>query len=31
MFDKNVPLSRAEQREQFGFPQNPRQAKSVLQ
>jgi site-specific DNA recombinase len=28
---KNVPLSWAEQRQQFGFPQNPRQAKSVLQ
>jgi site-specific DNA recombinase len=27
---KNVPLSWAEQREQFGFPQNPRAAKSVL-
>jgi len=28
---KNVPLSWAEQRQQFGFLQNPRQAKSVLQ
>jgi len=28
---KDVPLSWAEQREQFGFPQNPRQAQSVLQ
>jgi site-specific DNA recombinase len=28
---KNVPLSWAEQRQQFGFPQNPHQAKSVLQ
>jgi site-specific DNA recombinase len=28
---KNVPLGWAEQRQQFGFPQNPRQAKSVLQ
>jgi site-specific DNA recombinase len=27
---KNIPLSWAEQRQQFGFPQNPRQAKSVL-
>ena len=28
---KNIPLSWAEQRRQFGFPQNPRPAKSVLQ
>jgi len=28
---KSIPLSWAEQRQQFGFPQNPRQAKSVLQ
>ena len=28
---KNVPLSWADQREQFGFPQNPRPGKSVLQ
>jgi len=28
---KNIPLSWAEQREQFGFPQNHPQAKSVLQ
>jgi len=28
---QNVPPSWAEQRELFGFPQNPRQAKSVLQ
>jgi cystathionine beta-lyase family protein involved in aluminum resistance len=28
---KNVPFSWAEQREQFGFPQNPRPAKSLLQ
>jgi site-specific DNA recombinase len=28
---KNVPLSWAEQREQFGFPQKSRQAQSVLQ
>ena len=26
---KNIPLSWAEQRQQFGFPQNPRPAKSV--
>ena len=28
---KNIPLSWVEQRQQFGFPQNPRSAKSVLQ
>jgi hypothetical protein len=28
---KNTPLSWAEQRQQFGFPQDPRQAKSSLQ
>ncbi len=28
---KNIPLSWAEQREQFGFPQNSRSAKSALQ
>jgi site-specific DNA recombinase len=28
---KNIPLSWAEQRQQLGFPQNPRPAKSVLQ
>lgn len=28
---KNIPLSWAEQRREFGFPQNPRPAKSVLQ
>jgi len=28
---KNIPLSWAEQRQRFGFPQNPRPAKSVLQ
>ena len=28
---KNIPLSWAEQRQQFGFPQNPRHAESVLQ
>jgi hypothetical protein len=28
---KNIPLSWVEQRQQFGFLQNPRQAKSVLQ
>jgi hypothetical protein len=28
---KHIPLSWTEQRQQFGFPQNPRQAKSVLQ
>lgn len=28
---QNIPLSWAEQRQQFGFPENPRAAKSVLQ
>ncbi len=28
---KNIPLSWAEQRQQFGFPENPRAAKPVLQ